>query len=208
MSTTTHRKPDLVFTMDVLGRTLEHLGVQMYKRRDAAIAELVANCWDAGATTVDIQIPEPHDYDPVRGEIIIADNGEGMSEQQVRRGYMVVGRNRRKDAPEEVGSRRIMGRKGIGKLAGFGIASCMEVTTYQDGQSITFKLDVETLKREDNSIGAAEIPGWVGEANRSNGTRDTTLRLEACDPAGCRSASRIPRPEVQPDNSRSDGHIR
>ena len=37
------------YTMAVLGRTLEHLGVQMYKQRPAALAELVAN---AGAPDV------------------------------------------------------------------------------------------------------------------------------------------------------------
>src|SRR5689334_15608636 len=34
------------FTITVLGRLLELLGLQMYKRRDIALAELVANCWD------------------------------------------------------------------------------------------------------------------------------------------------------------------
>jgi len=45
---------DRIFHITVLGRTLEHLGTQMYKRRDVAIAELVANCWDAGAENVAI----------------------------------------------------------------------------------------------------------------------------------------------------------
>ena len=43
---------DRNFHIRVLGRTLEHLGVQMYKRRDIALAELVANSWDAGAKEV------------------------------------------------------------------------------------------------------------------------------------------------------------
>ena len=44
--------------MAVLGRTLEHLGVQMYKQRPAALAELVANAWDADAGRVWIEVPE------------------------------------------------------------------------------------------------------------------------------------------------------
>jgi hypothetical protein len=53
------------FHIRILGRMLEHLGVQMYKRRDAAIAELVANCWDAGAKNVWIVIPKEDNYNPI-----------------------------------------------------------------------------------------------------------------------------------------------
>ena len=52
-------RKDRQFSIQVLGRTLEHLGTQMYKRRDVAIAELVANAWDAGATHVQITLPTP-----------------------------------------------------------------------------------------------------------------------------------------------------
>ena len=67
------------------GRVIEHLGIQMYQSPVNAIAELVANAWDADAT---------------------------------------VGRNRRGDEAEEktTDGRPVLGRKGIGKFAGFGIA--------------------------------------------------------------------------------------
>ena len=52
------------FTMTVLGRMLELLGSQMYKRRDTALAELVANAWDAGAYEVHVSVPT-EGYNPV-----------------------------------------------------------------------------------------------------------------------------------------------
>ncbi len=78
----TERKRE--FSLTVLGRTLEHLGVQMYKRRDTAIAELVANAWDAGSDDVYITVPKPHEYDPKTSRIVITDYGVGMSEDQVQ----------------------------------------------------------------------------------------------------------------------------
>jgi cation transport regulator ChaC len=163
-------------SITVLGRTLEHLGVQMYKRRDTAIAELVANCWDAGATRVDIRIPEAHDYEPSQSAITITDDGTGMTAKQVQEEYLVIGRNRRQDgASVGAKSRPVMGKKGIGKLAGFGLASQMEVSTWLNDHSTTFTLDIESLKREAGisadvpikGLGAGK-PGW---ARSDAGTR-------------------------------------
>ena len=82
------------FHIKILGKLLEHLGVQMYKHRDAAIAELVANSWDAGAKNVWITIPNESTYDPNKSEILIEDNGCGMDETDMQDKYLVIGRNR------------------------------------------------------------------------------------------------------------------
>src|SRR4051812_42332304 len=104
------------FSIAVMGRTLEHLGVQMYKRRDAALAELVANAWDAGAGEVEITLPEPGTYDREQDEITVRDDGAGMTDEGLQSDYLVIGRNRRAAGQAEVGGRKPMGRKGIGKL--------------------------------------------------------------------------------------------
>lgn len=150
------------FNITVLGRTLEHLGVQMYKRRDVAIAELVANCWDAGAKEVHIQIPKEGEYDRDCSSILITDDGVGMTDDQVQDEYLVVGRNRRRDDGEVVNDRPVMGRKGIGKLAGFGIATTMTVITWRDGIATELTLDVTDLKKEDGQAGKVPLEGTVG----------------------------------------------
>lgn len=147
------------FRIEVLGRTLEHLGAQMYKRRDAALAELVANCWDAGATAVDIHIPAGAAI-PEDGVISIRDNGIGMSPNQVQTDYLVLGRNRREHAPDPEG-RPVMGRKGIGKLAGFGIARTMQVITRQDSCTTAFELDVDLLRKPAGESGPMDIAGTI-----------------------------------------------
>lgn len=160
---------ELLFGMAVLGRTLEHLGVQMYKQRPAAIAELVMNAWDAGASRVDIFLPKKGEYDRTQSTITIRDDGLGMAEPQVRDEYLVVGRNRRLGSdgqatgdvtPVSGGSpRQAAGRKGIGKLAAFGVASKMSVTTWRDGHVIEFALDAEAFARDDQTVTSLAIPG-------------------------------------------------
>ena len=145
-----------VFTLKVLGRTLTHLGVQMYKRRDTAIAELVANCWDAGARNVYVDVPFESDYDQQTSIISIRDDGSGMNPSGIQNGYLVVGRNRREAGQPETG-RPVMGRKGIGKLAGFGLALRIEVLTWRDGAATEFALDVSDLTKQDNVVDNVQV---------------------------------------------------
>ena len=112
------------FEMDFDIATIKHLGLQMYSTLPPVIGELVANAWDANATKVEITIPETliDDY----SEIIIEDDGDGMSDSDLREKYLIVGRDRREsedtERPPASDERPIMGRKGIGKFSAIGIA--------------------------------------------------------------------------------------
>lgn len=192
------------FYITVLGRTLEHLGVQNYKHRDVAIAELVANCWDAGADSVHVEVPDEKEYERTTSRITILDDGEGMSADDVQDQYLVVGRNRRPD-DEEDRKRPVMGRKGIGKLAGFGLASRMTVGTWQDGRLTEFTLDVGNLKEE-------RWDGW-GRSNRGKARNTTAWQhtvwndgdtggSETQKPSRCRQAARGAGAQIQPSRTR------
>ena len=74
--------------------TIKHLGLQMYSTLPQVIGELVANGWDANATKVEIIIPDTR-IDEQTSEIIIRDNGIGMSDKDVREKYLRIGRDRR-----------------------------------------------------------------------------------------------------------------
>lgn len=166
---------DHVFQIKVLGRTLEHLGVQMYKNRAPALAELVANAWDAGAEVVRITVPGDNEYNQISSEIIIHDSGRGMAPNDVQDKYLVVGRNRRRDDGGISYERPVLGRKGIGKLAGFGIAEQMEVTTWSNGERSSFHLDIHSLKKEDDDIGTIEVPAKITSGDNFNGTDGGTI---------------------------------
>jgi hypothetical protein len=125
----------------VVPRLLDHFGIAMYNTVPKAIAELCANAYDADASRVDIRYSD--------AEIAILDNGSGMTSEGVQDDYLLLGRDRREgedDGGETTKSGRpVIGNKGIGKLAGFGIAQKMIVRTWRDGTETTLTLDREAL---------------------------------------------------------------
>jgi HSP90 family molecular chaperone len=101
----------------------------MYAGAVPAIAELVANAWDADAANVSIEIPldQPFDSD---SQIRVTDDGAGMTFEEANDLYLVVGRDRRAGGITYThNGRPVMGRKGLGKLAGFGAGQLVEVWT-------------------------------------------------------------------------------
>lgn len=81
-------------------------------------------------------------------QIVIDDNGVGMSRSDLENKFLVIGRRRRKGQEKNARTEKkriIMGRKGLGKLAGFGIAHTIEVTSKIETEShatrITLDLD-------------------------------------------------------------------
>ena len=132
-------------TMDFAGSLVRHLGLQMYSGAVPAIAEQVANAYDADATTVQIEIPLDTPLD-ANSEIVIRDNGLGMTFEDVNDKYLLVGRDRRASGDERSpGGRLVLGRKGLGKLAGFGIAKNVTITTVRDGHLTSFKMSYDEL---------------------------------------------------------------
>jgi hypothetical protein len=96
--------------------------------------------------------------------IVIRDFGHGMSPADVAQKFLPINRHRRADASgqetnlrSEGGKRAVMGRKGLGKLAGFGIAGQVIVRTKRAGDDFatTFTLNAASLADVPN---LSEIP--------------------------------------------------
>ena len=156
--TTNRRKP---YRMKFDPGTIKHLGLRMYSTLPPVIGELVANGWDANATKVEITIPETR-IDEQTSEIVITDNGDGMSDDEVRGKYLIVGRDRRaKEEPDEPAPKRqIMGRKGIGKFSAFGIAKEIVVESMKNDEVSHFRMNFDELmkKEEEHAIEFPSLP--------------------------------------------------
>lgn len=127
------------YEMNLDLNVLNHLGINLYTKIPAVLSEAVANAYDAEAKNVDIVI-----FDDC---VTIADDGNGMSNEQVNKRFLTVGYQKRIDEQETpVLHRKPMGRKGIGKLSLFSIANNIEVHTYNGKTKDAFKIDVNELK--------------------------------------------------------------
>jgi uncharacterized protein (TIGR02391 family) len=111
--------------------TIEHLGYKMYSHLPNALAELIANAYDADATKVRVILRE----DEFGRAVVVEDDGHGMNLGDLREKYLRIGRNRRVEGEglSESGRRAVAGKKGLGKLALFGIGESIVLTTKRRG---------------------------------------------------------------------------
>lgn len=156
---------------------VKDLGLNLYTTLSRVLVEYIANAYDADsphvAITLNLEeissarlivkeqftkeqatgdnaiIPLELRVLPADLQIIIEDEGAGMSRDDLDNKFLVAGRNRReddKDAKTPKG-RPVMGRKGLGKLAGFGVAKRIEVITRKAEEDFSTKivLDYDTL---------------------------------------------------------------
>lgn len=123
--------------------TIEHLGIKMYSVLPNAIAELVANAYDAEAQNVHIKLYDEDD----NKKILVTDDGGGMSFDEINDKFLRIGRKRRNDdnGMSPNGLRKVTGRKGLGKLAFFGIGDTIKIQTFKNGQCVDFTLNWQEL---------------------------------------------------------------
>lgn len=94
------------------------IGRDLITDRITALFELVKNCYDANATEVTIRFNNAGKTSD-DNSITISDNGHGMSFEDVRDKWMVIGTSSKRQNPVSAApfSRRCVGEKGIGRFA-------------------------------------------------------------------------------------------
>lgn len=127
-------------------QTINHLGLRMYSTLPPALAEIISNSYDADAQNVVITLSEENG---VPNEIKIEDDGIGMSFDEIKDNFLVIGRDRRSDGdlPTAKLNRLPTGKKGLGKLALFGLAKTITVSTKQNNKLNEFVLDWDELMK-------------------------------------------------------------
>ena len=98
--------------------TFRLLGRELITDRITALFELVKNCYDANATKVTIEFIEVNPI-TANSKIIITDNGMGMSIDDIKNKWMVIGTSSKRSnrLSSDPFKRKVVGKKGIGRFA-------------------------------------------------------------------------------------------
>lgn len=149
---------------------IDDLGAKLYSTLPPIIAELIANGYDANATKIFIELCGKRD----KKKIIIEDNGDGMSFDEVNDKYLRIGRKKREEEDLESvhvkGARLPIGKKGLGKLAFFGVARRAVIETVKEKQKTIFEMDWDEIQNIPN--GKPYKPKFSREkTEQKNGTK-------------------------------------
>jgi|TARA_R100001143_G_C3357955_1_gene133694 hypothetical protein len=170
--------------------TVDKLGVKLYDKASAVVAELIANGYDADAETVTVRLPmniqlaskAGGDLTDLGYVIEVEDDGHGMTPEEAVNYYLRIGADRRSRKGEDGTRSRdkkrpVMGRKGIGKLAPFGICRRIEVWSAggpksKNGYAIThFFMDFDNIVTDEDDDVPLQVGDEDGGWSKKSGTR-------------------------------------
>ena len=170
-------------------RVLTALGRDLVTNDVVAVIELVKNSYDALTTRVDVRLTYDGNGSP---EILVEDDGHGMTRSIVEDVWCVVATPYRRDqSPAEGGkSRRVTGDKGLGRLSAARLGNRLDmVTRAPAGGFLHVVLDWDELAAsEDLTQSEFRIEGLNSDPDGTIESHGTRLRI-----AGLRS-------EWRPDN--------
>lgn len=170
-------RDDLRFEVDA--GLLFELGERLVARRSIALAELVKNAYDADATKVTVRF---ENVTQPAGTIIVEDNGNGMTFEELKRGWMRIATDeaRRHPISPHYGRPRT-GAKGIGRFASRRLSrklTLSSVAQRDDGKRERIKVifDWDSFKPGEN---LSEIPNiYTRETVAKDVPVGVTLALE------------------------------
>lgn len=119
------------FTFNISLAVLNSLGRNLYRNFVTILGEAISNSWDADANNVRITI------DKEKSEMIVVDDGDGMSSSDFRNKFLRIGYSKRTNGSNSQKGRPYIGRKGIGKLALLSCANRIVIVTKKSGEVAT-----------------------------------------------------------------------
>lgn len=148
-----------------------------YPNTERALKELIDNAWDADAENIRVTIPPPMTTAPV----IVADDGSGMTAQELDAEYLFIANDRRSRKGELTSTKRrkVKGKKGVGKFAGLCAASVMAISSKARGTETSVTIDRKTL--ESIGVDIERVPLQLTSQQCAAEEHGTTIELSSLD---------------------------
>ncbi|MCQ2204423.1 MAG: ATP-binding protein [Bacteroidales bacterium] len=137
--------------------TFRLIGRDLITDRVTALFELIKNCYDANATEVTVTF-ENVGVNSDSSVITIKDNGIGMSFEDIRDKWMVIGTSNKRRNPlsPDPYRRRCVGEKGIGRFAVDKLGDHLNICTKQTLSKAWLSVDIDWKKYFNQSYGPSE----------------------------------------------------
>lgn len=137
-------------------RLLRTLGNDLISSDKVALIELVKNSYDADATTVLIRFQGP--LEKGQGRIEVWDDGHGMDVPTLQRSWLDIATDTKRRKPKSDGGRRVLGEKGIGRLAAARLGDeLLLVTRKTEAQEVSLLIDWSQFDQEDAYLDEIEV---------------------------------------------------
>ncbi|MEI8601586.1 ATP-binding protein [Shewanella sp. PP-Sp27a-2] len=119
---------------------IDRLGQELVARQETAVSELVKNSYDADSTEISLTFVNT---DKVGGTLIIEDDGDGMTREELVKGFMRISSTSKIHEPfSRIFQRKRAGQKGIGRFAVQRLGNHLSIKTQVSSSGIALKLDI------------------------------------------------------------------
>jgi signal transduction histidine kinase len=165
---------ELYFGIDA--RHIRQLGQELVGDRTTAVTELVKNAYDADATTVQLRFLRAGRKG---GALEVEDDGNGMSLEDVQRGWMRIStdaKDREQRSPRY--GRTRAGRKGIGRFATETLGSRLRLRTTVAGEPTALSIDFDWETDYPAGKDLGEIANTYRLESAEEEEHGTVLRVE------------------------------
>lgn len=142
-------------------RLLRTLGNDLISSDKVALIELVKNSYDADANTVVIRFHGP--LEEGGGRIETWDDGHGMGVNTLQRSWLDIATDTKRRRPKSERGRRVLGEKGIGRLAAARLGDeLLLVTRMADASEVTLLIDWTQFDQDDAYLDEIEVAWEIG----------------------------------------------
>lgn len=181
MATNTPENPHF----DISAAVVKQLGEELVTDEVTAIMELVKNAYDACSNWVKIDIDtkgtlsgEPYKYSGDKGYIIIEDGGFGMTEDEVKKGWLVISLSQKRKM-KELGEKTPCGRtplgdKGLGRLSTQRLGHRLEMFTSKKNEDVVHHVAFDWRDFKED-VPLSKVPTFFKNISKTHQPKGTRL---------------------------------
>jgi signal transduction histidine kinase len=120
---------------------LRLLGEELNPSPDQGILELIKNSYDADAKRCTVELKGVHIKG---GSIVLKDDGIGMTAEEIRNGWLIVGDSMKSRREKSPSGRLLVGSKGLGRLGALRLGRKVELTTRPKSEpGVQYRMEID-----------------------------------------------------------------